>query len=975
MAHRGFTAVETLLTLGIIAVTAGVTIPLYRNYQVRSDLDIATEYTVQGLHRAQVLSQSGQNNAVWGFSAREGVLFQGETYSIREASFDEVFPLPSSVSVSGLLEVTFRRVSGIPNQTGEIILEALNGERRIITVSADGLLGLSEIIPPEVGIPGASSSSGTTGSEGSGSSGAEQSSSASGGTTSEGGSSAGGGDSSDGTGGGGTGSSSSTSSEPTCDDQFTVENDGTIQTTGTVNATVKVLGSEVAANIGGSAVNVRVSASTDNGQTWVSLFGGNTVVGGEQEVLRNLPSGTKLLFKVNGRHSWLFNRTFQSNDSAGHMLVLRNGGALPEFDAFTNHASLSNFLRGVLDANGRIKIGRHDALFLTELDTLWRTSADFQDVVIQSSFAAEPGSCAESSDPKFKVIFDRLENQGNGNVGHRIYVGGQAVAYAEGQWIPLQVAGTDITDGGMTADVPGLAAERQLGAIRILSFGSHPMLSGKEIVDARIVFDHALVEEVVNGSGENATESPFDSIVNDGSGGDEITVASDKSSVIFQTRVTGQNDAILVRWKEGQASSSSSSSAASSQGSTGSSGSAGSTSSDTSASVSSSTSGQTSSDGGAASGGTTSDGMGPADPCAALYTLDNKGRIVLGEKTDVTFQILGSSVTYGANGPEIRVRFNTSFDGGATWKSLFRFRDIMAGDMETFTDVPSGSVIGLSAEGRYSWLFKRVARSGDGDGRLRILRPGEAVPAMGLLRSPGHLKQFLRDVLSEGKVKLGRKQLLVLTELQDFNDNTDYQDAVVVVTLEKPASEGICGAATGDTDDGSGDSGSAASGASSSFSAGQLITICHYPSGNQKNPQTLEIDASSWPAHSAHGDRQGACGADQDGDGVANADDLCPGTYTPESVPTETMLFKRFALTESGNIFREGPRKKVSQYTLADARGCSCEQLVDVAEGKRSYNFVQFPSLERQMRSLFPFYTSGARQFGCGSAILNMIKQ
>jgi len=86
------------------------------------------------------------------------------------------------------------------------------------------------------------------------------------------------------------------------------------------------------------------------------------------------------------------------------------------------------------------------------------------------------------------------------------------------------------------------------------------------------------------------------------------------------------------------------------------------------------------------------------------------------------------------------------------------------------------------------------------------------------------------------------------------------------------------------------------------------------------------------------------------------------------------MLFNRYALTSAGDIFRVGPRKKVSSYTLEDTRGCSCEQLVDVAEGIRDYQFVQFPSLLRQMHSLFPFYTAGARQYGCGTAILNMVK-
>ena len=37
------------------------------------------------------------------------------------------------------------------------------------------------------------------------------------------------------------------------------------------------------------------------------------------------------------------------------------------------------------------------------------------------------------------------------------------------------------------------------------------------------------------------------------------------------------------------------------------------------------------------------------------------------------------------------------------------------------------------------------------------------------------------------------------------------------------------------------------------------ITICHYPPGNKKNPQQLEIPLSAWPAHEAHGDVLGPC--------------------------------------------------------------------------------------------------------------------
>lgn len=39
----------------------------------------------------------------------------------------------------------------------------------------------------------------------------------------------------------------------------------------------------------------------------------------------------------------------------------------------------------------------------------------------------------------------------------------------------------------------------------------------------------------------------------------------------------------------------------------------------------------------------------------------------------------------------------------------------------------------------------------------------------------------------------------------------------------------------------------------------QQMTICHIPPGNPSKAKTLTIGASAWPAHQAHGDREGAC--------------------------------------------------------------------------------------------------------------------
>lgn len=953
MAHKGFTAVETLLTLGIIAITAGVSAPLYRTYQLRSDLDTAIEQSKHALERAQVLARAGQNDSLWGYAASEGILFQGEAFAIREPALDELYVIPGTVRVSGLTEVVFQRVSGEPIVTGDIVYEAGNGERRVISVTAEGTLGVSPLLPP---VEEASSSS-VTASEGASASSvlSGTSSAASAGSTASTGSTGSTGSAASSEPEGPTTGGSSVSSAATCEDAFTLLPDGTVETTGTVDATVKVLGTQVSEGAGGTSAKVVVSVSTDEGDTWTPLFGGSAIRGGEEEVVSNLPSGTKLLVRVNGRHSWLFNRTFLSNNSAGHMLILRNGHLVPSatYDAFGNPVSLAPFLRTLIE-NGRIKVHPHAVLFLTELDALWKGSSKFQDAVIQVSFAVKPGSCAQENDPKVKIIFDRLENQGAGDMKRRVYVGEQAVLFNEDQWIPLTSMGVTMTDDTLVENVPGLSVERRSGVLRVLLHGSHLIPSGKEIVDARVIFDRAQVSSVEADAGQNAPESLKDGIVNDGPSGDEATIASDGRSVLYQTRVTTADDAVLIRWTLAGASSSAASGASSS-----------------SVSLPASASSASSVTGGEEQQGSASSLSLPPDPCAAAYSLDDRGRIVLGEPADVAFTVLGSFATYGASGPMIHVRLNASFDGGSVWRGLYNFRDILSGDTQTFRDVPAGSVVSLSAEGRYSWLFKRIATLTDHADRVKVLRPGNAVPALGMLATPTRLKPFLRDRIADGRITLSRRQVLALVELQDLDETADYQDAVVLISLSKPASGGVCGES-----ETSGPSSAASSGASSASSviAGAKMTICHYTPSDRMHPTTIEVAESAWPAFSAMGDRPGACESDEDGDGISNQEDFCPGTYLPESAPTEFMLFSRYALTGTTGIFREGPRKRVSAFSLNDTRGCSCEQLVDVAEGVREYYFTAEPLLLRELKSLFPFYTNGARQFGCGAAILRMAR-
>lgn len=1014
--RRGFTAVDVLLTVGVIAVTAGVSVPMYRNYQIRSDLDLAVVQTLQGLSTAQLQSQTGQQDGVWGYQIPTGTVFLGEAYAVRDTDVDKTISLPPSISVYGVEEVVFSRVDGTPSPTGDIVLEAANGETRTITVSTDGTLAAGDIESPDFGQDTGADTGSDTGATTGGDTGDTGTTGGdTGDTGTTGGDSGGdsgsdsGGDSGGGSGGGG--GDDDDDNDPTCEDRFSVASDGSITTTGTVSVTVKALGAAITYGSGGPEVQVTAKISTDGGSVWNHLFNGAEIDGGEQQTVSDITSGQQIAVQVNGRYGWLFNKTYESNDETGHVIVLRNGSELPDYDAFDNQGGLESFLQSVIGDDGKISIGEYDVILLTELGTLGSSSSDFQDAVLLLEFTQNEGSCAANDDPRFKVTWERLENTGHGNADRKVFIGQSAWAYGEGQWIPLlALDGQVATDGGYTEEVEGLSVQRQNGYIQVLAHGSLP--TGKELVDARITFDGAHVTRLENIDGQNKTENPFDGVTNDGAGGDEVTIAYGSGSVLFQTRVTSADDAINIYWAETVAQSSSSSSSGGSTTSGASSSS--STYSQNSDGTNDEDDGDGDNDDGIANNDNDDDGDGDdddgiannndsdIDPCAAAFTINN-GKIVLQEAADVSFRVLGSYSTYGQGGPEIQVRMNVSTNNGSTWQSLFGYRDIDGGETETIEDVPSGSTILLKTEGRRAWLFRQQVESGDGSGRMKILRRKQPDPNTTIFATPTKLKSFLRNRLSNRKVLINPKQALVLIELQETGNAADFQDAAVLLTIEKPASQGICGRNSededddeDDSDDDDGGSGGTTGGDTGSSDGGGTggsdggggtddggdteegdpdISICHFPPGNPRNHQTLVIPRSSWFAHAAHGDRQGACEGDEDGDGVLNNVDLCPNTYMPEAVPTEGMLFKRFALTSDSHIFREGPRKKIGSFTLEDTKGCSCEQLVDVAEGKKSYRFTQYPRLERQMRSLFPFYTRGARQYGCGKAILRMVQK
>ncbi|MDO8600989.1 MAG: prepilin-type N-terminal cleavage/methylation domain-containing protein, partial [bacterium] len=126
---RGFTLIETLVAVGILALLAAIVITSLSSFQRSGELLRAADLIAGVLRDARGRTLASQNDSAYGvhFDAGSVVLFEGTIYDSGAVS-NEVTLLPfriiiSEISLGGGDEVVFERLSGEANVTGTITLQ------------------------------------------------------------------------------------------------------------------------------------------------------------------------------------------------------------------------------------------------------------------------------------------------------------------------------------------------------------------------------------------------------------------------------------------------------------------------------------------------------------------------------------------------------------------------------------------------------------------------------------------------------------------------------------------------------------------------------------------------------------------------------------------------------------------------------------------------------------------------------------
>jgi prepilin-type N-terminal cleavage/methylation domain-containing protein len=140
--QAGFTLLELLLSVAIIGMLTGLSVPIYASFAKRNDLDLIVQNTASAIRRSEAYATAVRSDSTWGVRFDEAgiTLFKGASYVTRDAAFDETIAVPGSVSVSGMTEVQFAKLSAEPSATGSVTFTNDINDTRTLTLNAKGMV-------------------------------------------------------------------------------------------------------------------------------------------------------------------------------------------------------------------------------------------------------------------------------------------------------------------------------------------------------------------------------------------------------------------------------------------------------------------------------------------------------------------------------------------------------------------------------------------------------------------------------------------------------------------------------------------------------------------------------------------------------------------------------------------------------------------------------------------------------------------
>lgn len=142
--NLGVTFIELIMIVAFVSIIGATAIPIGSGFLVRNHLRNKTSELVSSLRTAQLNSLSGKENSQWGVNIESNsmVLFKGSSFIGRDQSFDELFTIPASITITPV-EVVFDKVTGNPNTAATITIQSNANDIRTVAINQVGVVDVN----------------------------------------------------------------------------------------------------------------------------------------------------------------------------------------------------------------------------------------------------------------------------------------------------------------------------------------------------------------------------------------------------------------------------------------------------------------------------------------------------------------------------------------------------------------------------------------------------------------------------------------------------------------------------------------------------------------------------------------------------------------------------------------------------------------------------------------------------------------
>jgi len=137
----GFTLIELILSVSIFLLIGTFSANFYSNFLLQNSVSDVQDQYIGSLRKAQMYSMMGKSNNTWGvhYGFNTITLFNGTSYASRTQALDEKFTVNPNIIISGVTDIIYSRMTGIPTPSGGAITIVGNSQSKTITINTQGV--------------------------------------------------------------------------------------------------------------------------------------------------------------------------------------------------------------------------------------------------------------------------------------------------------------------------------------------------------------------------------------------------------------------------------------------------------------------------------------------------------------------------------------------------------------------------------------------------------------------------------------------------------------------------------------------------------------------------------------------------------------------------------------------------------------------------------------------------------------------